>query len=63
MNKEETKALGYIVLGNCIMMGCFTALAIICDKWWIILFSMIFWKSFTYKTNNKRKEDKKDGNK
>ena len=49
MNKEEVKALALIVLCNIFMMGCFTALAIIFDKWWIIFFSIIFWKSFTYK--------------
>lgn len=58
MTKEETKVLVYVMLANCVMMGCFTLLAIFFEKWWIVLFSALFWKNVTYKASNKGKEDK-----
>ena len=54
MTKEHIKALALITIQNCVVTICFTFLAFAFDKWWIALFSAIFYKSFTYTT-------KKDG--
>ena len=54
MTKEHIKALALITVQNCVVTICFTILAAFFEKWWIALFSAIFYKSFTY-------EVKKDG--
>ena len=46
MNKEDKSVLlAYlmILVQKIIVLGCFTALAIIFNKWWIVFFSMLFW--------------------
>lgn len=48
MTKEHIKALALITIQNCVVTICFTVLAAIFMKWWIALFSAIFYKSFTY---------------
>ena len=53
MTNEELKLMLIVGITNCIMMGCFTALAIIFDKWWLILFSVLFWRNITYKAKGK----------
>ncbi len=39
-----------VAIENSIIMICFTALAIIFDKWWVALFAMLF---FSYVKSNK----------
>lgn len=46
MRKEDKSVLiAYllILVQKIIVLGCFTALAIIFNKWWIVFFSMLFW--------------------
>lgn len=42
----------YCVIANCIKIICFTILAIIFKKWWVILFSCLFTTSI-----ERKKED------
>ena len=55
MTDKHIKALALITIQNCVVTGCFTFLAAFFGKWWIALFSVIFYKSFTYTV------EKKDG--
>lgn len=41
---------------NVISLICFTILAIVFNKWWIVLFTIIFWCS----VEKKEKEENKD---
>lgn len=43
-----------LFLMNTVPVACLTLLAIHFDKWWIVLFSLLF--SFTYKSNQKEDE-------
>ena len=52
MNKEDKEILDYnkkinilAVIKNCITLICFTILAIVFKKWWIVLFSILFYVS------------------
>lgn len=48
MKKEDKSVLlAYlmILVQKIIVLGCFTVLAIIFNKWWIIFFSLLFWPS------------------
>lgn len=48
MEKEDKSVLLtylIILIQKIIVLGCFTALAIIFNKWWIIFFSLLFWPS------------------
>lgn len=56
LTKEHVKALALVTVQNCVVTICFTVLAALFGKWWIALFSALFYKSFTY-------EVKKDGEK
>lgn len=38
---------------NIVALICFTILAIVFNKWWIIFFSIIFWSSITTKGDDK----------
>ena len=49
MSKEEVKFAGLIVLENCVVAICFTILAALFDKWWIALFSALYFKGISYK--------------
>lgn len=51
MSKEHVKVLALVTIQNCVVTICFTALAALFGKWWIALFSAIFYKSFTYAVN------------
>ena len=53
MNKEDVKALALVIVWDVVVLMCFTALAIIFKQWWIVVFSALFYKSFTYKKDNK----------
>ena len=57
MTKEHIKALALITIQNCVVTICFTFLAFAFDKWWIALFSALFYKSFTYTTEVKNEKD------
>jgi len=45
----------YIAIRNSINLICFTILAIVFQKWWIIFFSCLFW---AYEKEDYGKEDK-----
>lgn len=57
MNEHHLKALALITIQNCVITICFTFLAFAFDKWWIALFSALFYKSFTYTTEVKNEKD------
>jgi hypothetical protein len=42
----------WLVLKNIIAIICFTILAIVFNKWWIILFSILFLTTFKSKGGN-----------
>lgn len=48
MKKEDKSVLlAYLMklVQKIIVLGCFTALAIMFNKWWIVFFSLLFWPS------------------
>lgn len=46
MNEKELIKIAIIVgIYNIIVIACFTMLSIAFEKWWIIFFSLIFYKS------------------
>lgn len=51
--------MSYIAWAVCNMtiIGCFTALAIHFDKWWLVLFSMLFTFSIESQGNRQKKEE------
>lgn len=51
--KDEYKICLLIALKNIITIICFTILAIVFNKWWIIFFSIIFWSSITVEGDDK----------
>lgn len=55
MKKDEVMIYITAILANILNLACFTALAIIFQKWWIIFFAIFFTTSVS--TNNK-KDDK-----
>lgn len=50
MTKEELKLLISVVIYNCVTIVSFTGLAITVDKWWVVLFALLFTQSCSYKT-------------
>ena len=42
----------WLILKNIIAIICFTILAVVFNKWWIILFSALFYTSITTKGDN-----------
>lgn len=54
--KDEIKVYLIITLKNIATIICFTILAIIFNKWWIVLFSALFYSSIKLKEddNNER---------
>lgn len=42
----------WLILKNIIVIICFTILAIVFDKWWIVLFSALFYTSITSKEDD-----------
>lgn len=60
MKDEEIKEiLGLVVLYDVCILTCFVILAISFNKWWISLFAGLFWKGFSYKSNNKEGDKNK----
>ena len=55
MNKNELKAIALPILENCVVFICLTVLAVIFNKWWIVLLSMIFWNNVRYKSKEGKK--------
>lgn len=47
MNKE-LKLLLILIFGNIAILACFTILAVIFNKWWIVFFSMLFLRPFNF---------------
>lgn len=46
MNEKELIKISIIVgIYNILVIACFTMLSIVFEKWWIIFFSLIFYKS------------------
>ena len=50
---DELKLYLMCFIRNVITLICFTILAIVFHKWWIIFFSLIFWISVEDKEENK----------
>lgn len=53
MSKEDIKVVALVIAANAFSLLCFSLLAIEFDKWWISLFSMLVWKSVSYKSKDK----------
>ena len=51
--EDKYKLVLLITLKNIITIICFTILAIVFNKWWIIFFSLLF---LTYLSTNKKDE-------
>jgi len=58
MKKEDVEALGLVILWNIVVLACFTAIAVIFQKWWLILISALFYKGFSIKVGGKNEKDK-----
>lgn len=48
MKKETIIFMLLNTIQNIIAIGCFTALAGMFEKWWIILFTVFFWSRVSY---------------
>ena len=46
---EELKLIAIITIENIISLICFTVLAVVFEKWWIVLFSALFQTYFKKK--------------
>ena len=60
MNKKDKSIIVYFILTiikNTIPMICFTILAINFNKWWISLFSILFWSSISLNNKEEKNED------
>ena len=57
MKKEERDIVALIVLWNIAAIVCFTILSVAFNKWWIVLFSALFYKGWNYKGGNKNGKD------
>lgn len=42
MQERNKQIIGFVLLNNIISLICFTVLAVIFNKWWIVLFSALF---------------------
>lgn len=58
MNEKELIKISIIVgIYNILVIACFTMLSIVFEKWWIIFFSLIFYKSnWNFNTITENKE-------
>ena len=54
MSREEVKLAALATLQNCVVTICFTILGALFDKWWIALFSALFFKSITYTKGDRK---------
>ncbi|MBQ1551400.1 MAG: hypothetical protein IIZ67_04780 [Bacilli bacterium] len=54
---EELKLYLICFVRNIICLICFTVLAIIFNKWWIVLFTILFWISVERKENKENKNE------
>lgn len=50
--KDEIKLYLILTLKNIATLSCFTILAIVFNKWWVVLFSALFYSSISSKENN-----------
>jgi len=55
-NKDYMFIIFIAVFQNIVDIVCFTILAVIFNKWWLILCSALFWKTFTIKTGENEDE-------
>lgn len=55
MSKEDIKILALIIMWNSVNLLSFTTLAIIFKEWWIVLFSLLLYKGFSYGPKEKDK--------
>ena len=46
---DEAKVLIAMWIKNCVVPICFTILAIVFEKWWIAMISILFWISYNNK--------------
>lgn len=51
--KDEYKIALLVILKNIVALICFTILAIVFNKWWIVFFSLLFYSSITIKGDDK----------
>lgn len=58
MDEKELIKISIIVgIYNILVIACFTMLSIVFEKWWIIFFSLIFYKSnWNFNTITENKE-------
>jgi len=49
MSKKDVVLAIMVYIKNVIALICFTFLAVIFQKWWIVFFSIIFWSSVSTK--------------
>lgn len=59
MSKEDKGIIAIYILTiikNAVAMVCFTVLAIVFNKWWISLFSALFWSSLKFKSEESNNE-------
>jgi hypothetical protein len=54
---EELKLYLICFVRNIICLICFTVLAIIFNKWWIVLFTILFWISVERKEKKENKNE------
>lgn len=54
------KIVLYCMLKNCVVIICFTILAIIFNKWWIIFFAILFMTSYEHKETTKGENEDDD---
>jgi len=45
MSKKDIVLVIMVYIKNVIALICFTFLAVVFQKWWIVLFSILFWSS------------------
>lgn len=53
LEKSVVKLYLLNIIANAVPMVCFTILAISFDKWWMILFSILFYQHFKFNFDNK----------
>ena len=54
---EELKLYLICFVRNIICLICFTVLAIVFNKWWIVLFTILFWISVERKEKKENKNE------
>lgn len=50
------------MIKNCVAIICFTILAIVFNKWWIIFFAYLFLTSYTRTETEEKESNKNDKN-